>query len=57
MRAHVGLGQPELAMKQYEACARMLATEYGVEPNTDLLRTYHQARYGLGDSGNVQLIG
>lgn len=56
MRAHVGLGQPELAMKQYEACARMLATEYGVEPNTDLLRTYHQARYGLGDAGS-QLIG
>lgn len=56
MRAHVGLGQPELAIKQYETCARVLATEYGVEPNTDLLRTYHQARYGLGDSSS-QLIG
>jgi two-component SAPR family response regulator len=56
MRAHVGLGQPELAIKQYESCARMLATEYGVEPNTDLLRTYHQARYGLGDA-STQLIG
>lgn len=56
MRAHVGLGQPELAIKQYETCARILATEYGVEPNTDLLRTYHQARYGLGDAGS-QLIG
>lgn len=56
MRAHHGLGQPELAIKQYELCARMLATEYGVEPNTDLLRTYHQARYGLGDASS-QLIG
>lgn len=56
MRAHVGLGQPELAIKQYEQCARVLATEYGVEPNTDLLRTYHQARYGLGDA-STQLIG
>ncbi len=56
MRAHHGLGQPELAIKQYEICARVLATEYGVEPNTDLLRTYHQARYGLGDAGS-QLIG
>jgi two-component SAPR family response regulator len=56
MRAHHGLGQPELAIKQYEACARMLATEYGVEPNTDLLRTYHQARYGLGDASS-QMIG
>ena len=56
MRAHVGLGQPELAIKQYETCARVLATEYGVEPNTDLLRTYHQARYGLGDASS-QLIG
>ncbi len=56
MRAHIGLGQPELAIKQYEQCARILATEYGVEPNTDLLRSYHQARYGLGDTG-TQLIG
>ncbi len=56
MRAHIGLGQPELAIKQYEQCARILATEYGVEPNTDLLRTYHQARYGLGDA-STQLIG
>ena len=56
MRAHIGLGQPELAIKQYETCARVLATEYGVEPNTDLLRTYHQARYGLGDASS-QLIG
>jgi DNA-binding SARP family transcriptional activator len=56
MRAHVGLGQPELAIKQYEQCARILATEYGVEPNTDLLRTFHQARYGLGDASS-QLIG
>lgn len=56
MRAHLGLGQPELAIKQYETCARVLATEYGVEPNTDLLRTYHQARYGLGDA-STQLIG
>ena len=59
MRAHQGLGQPELTMKQYEACARLLEKEYGVEPNTDLLRTYHQARYGLGDMGDAgsQLIG
>lgn len=56
MRSHLGLEQPELAIKQYEQCARILATEYGVEPNTDLLRSYHQARYGLGDSGS-QLIG
>ena len=56
MRAHIGLGQPELAIKQYEQCARILATEYGVEPNTDLLRTYHHARYGLGDA-STQLIG
>ena len=56
MRAHLGLGQPELAIKQYERCARMLARDYDLEPNTDLLRTYHQARYGLGDPAN-QLIG
>ena len=56
MRAHLGLGQPELAIKQYERCARMLARDYDLEPNTDLLRTYHQARYGLGDPSN-QLIG
>ena len=56
MKAHIGLGQPELAIKQYERCARMLARDYDLEPNTDLLRTYHQARYGLGGPSN-QLIG
>ncbi len=56
MRAHLGLGQPELTVKQYEACALLLDREYGVEPNIDLLRTFHQARYGLGDAPS-QLIG
>lgn len=50
MRAHLGLGQTEDVLKQYEACARILKAEYEVEPNTELLRTFHQAKYGLGES-------
>lgn len=52
MQAHLGLGQPEAVMKQYESCAKMLEVEYGVEPNTELLKTYHQAKYGLGQSSS-----
>lgn len=50
MRAHLGLGQAEDVIKQYETCARMLKAEYDMEPNTELLRTFHQARYGLGET-------
>lgn len=50
MLAHLGLGEPEQAIKQFEACQKMLANLYDMEPTTELLRTYHRARYGLSDS-------
>lgn len=56
MQAHLGLEQPEAVFKQYESCAKMLQSEFGTEPKTEVLKTYHQAKYGLGES-NASFLG
>lgn len=50
MRGHLGLGQPELAVRQFEHCERLLQREYAGEPTIELLTVYQRARHGLGDS-------
>ncbi|MBI3926553.1 MAG: response regulator [Armatimonadetes bacterium] len=50
MRGHLGLGQPELTMAQFEQCSRMLRSEFDMEPTTELLEVYTRARHGLSDA-------
>ncbi|GMU54122.1 MAG: hypothetical protein AMXMBFR33_32680 [Candidatus Xenobia bacterium] len=50
MRAHLGLGQPELAVKQFQRCEEILRREYDLEPTTELLEYFHRARLGMGDA-------
>lgn len=50
MRAHLGLGQPELAMQQFHRCEELLKKEYDLEPTTELLEYFHRARLGMGDA-------
>ncbi len=50
MRGHLGLGQPEAAIRQFEACEKLLQREYAGEPTIELLTVYQRARHGLGDA-------
>jgi two-component SAPR family response regulator len=47
MRAYLGLGQPEQAMRQFEVCASMLRREFDLEPTIELLEVFHRAKYGI----------
>ncbi len=50
MRAHLGLGQPELAVQQFHRCEELLKRDYDLEPTTELLEYFHRARLGMGDA-------
>lgn len=47
MRAHIALGRPEQAVKQYEICRKILERDLGIEPSLGLVEAYHRARLGL----------
>ncbi len=47
MEAQIRLGRPELAIRAFERCQRLLSQELGMEPNTDLLRAFHQAKLAI----------
>ena len=49
MRAHLGLGQPEAAIRQYKACERVLQEELRSEPSMALVTVYQRARHGMPD--------
>jgi two-component SAPR family response regulator len=50
MRSFMGLTQHEKAVKHFEDLQKELSNEYGTEPNTELMKTYHMARYGFQES-------
>lgn len=47
MQLHTQAGQPEEAVSHYRRCEEMLRIEYEMEPSTDLVRAYHEARLAL----------
>lgn len=47
MEAYQAHGRADLAMRQFEQAEASLKEELGMEPSTDLLRSYHQARLSL----------
>ena len=49
MRAHLGLGQPEAAIRQFKTCQRVLQEELHSEPSMALEAVYQRARHGLPD--------
>lgn len=49
MRAHLGLGQPEAAIRQYKTCERVLQEELHSEPSMALVTVYQRARHGMPD--------
>lgn len=40
-------GQPEAAVAHYRKCEEVLRLEYEMEPSTDIIRAYHEARLAL----------
>ena len=55
MRAHLGLGQPEAAIRQYKTCERVLQEELHSEPSMALVTVYQRARHGLPDEAAEKL--
>jgi DNA-binding SARP family transcriptional activator/CheY-like chemotaxis protein len=49
MRAHLGLAQPEAAIRQYKTCERVLQEELHSEPSMALVTVYQRARHGMPD--------
>ena len=47
MKAHLGLGRPEEAVRQYERCQTKLARELDMEPSIAILETYQRARLSI----------
>lgn len=47
MEAQVGIGRPEEAIRTFERCQRLLQQELEIEPNTDLIRAFHQAKLAI----------
>ena len=47
MRALLGLGQPEKAVRDFERFAQTLRRELEVEPTLELLECYQRARLAL----------
>lgn len=47
MRALLAMGHPEAVIRQFQKCDRLLRSEYGIEPKTELLEVYQRARYGI----------
>lgn len=43
MNAHLWLGRPEAALRQFETCKRQLARELNLEPNLALMEAYQRA--------------
>ncbi len=52
MRAHLGLGQPELTISTFQEGALMLKREFELEPPTSMLEVSMRAKNGLPDSGD-----
>lgn len=40
-------GRPEEAIRHYRKCEELLRVEYDIEPSTEILRAYHEARLRL----------
>ena len=55
MRAHLGLGQPEAAIRQYKTCERVLQEELHSEPSMALVTVYQRARHGMPDEAMEKL--
>lgn len=47
MESYLQLGRPEDAIRQFENCERILRSEMGMEPATELLRTLQKAKLDL----------
>lgn len=47
MQANLALDRPEEAVRQYEACCRMLRTELGLEPTIEMMREHQRALIAL----------
>jgi DNA-binding SARP family transcriptional activator len=44
MRAYARLGQPQLALRQYQTCVRQLRLEFGLDPASETVELYDQVR-------------
>ena len=44
MRAYARLGQPQLALRQYQTCVRQLRMEFGLDPAPQTVALYDQVR-------------
>ena len=44
MRAYARLGQPQLALRQYQTCLRQLRLEFGLDPARETVELYDQVR-------------
>lgn len=47
MRAHLKLGQPEKAIREYERFTQLMQRELGLEPSLEVMECYHRARLAL----------
>jgi two-component SAPR family response regulator len=47
MQLHLAAGEPAEAVAHYRRCEELLRVEYELEPSTDILRAYHEARLSL----------
>ena len=47
MQLHTKNGAPEAAVAHYRRCEELLRVEYELEPSTDIIRAYHEARLSL----------
>ena len=47
LQAYLQLRQVEPAIRHFEASEKLLRRDYGMEPSTAMLESYHRARYGV----------
>jgi DNA-binding SARP family transcriptional activator len=47
MEAQIRLGRPEEAIRAFERSQRLLMSELGMEPGTELIRAFHQAKLAI----------
>jgi two-component SAPR family response regulator len=47
MQAYIGMGRPEEAVRRFDRYEKVLKNELELEPSTDLIRVYHQAKMAL----------
>lgn len=47
MQAYLKISQPEKAIRQFQKCSAVLASELGIEPTTELIELFHRSKLAL----------